>query len=428
MQHVAGCGCGEPDCCNFPPEFVRVRYYFGQRLGVMELSDQATYHAGKLAFHNMHSHGVGVLCGLAASRYPFTAGAKTTVLRVSRGAALDGCGREILVGVDQCIDVAAWAAKNKSRLSGWTAGSTQTLLLAVRYRECPSDPSPAPRDPCGCDAGGCEYGRVREGFELALFTPDEVAKRLATETFPDADALRSAIEGAVTEGVPAGTPPEAHAAAVDAAVHGLIAAACPDSPGDDADWLALAAFDVVLDAASPVPVDLSDPDNEIEGRRSLLSTSALQSLVLSLARDAHASGGAGVGPALGALSFTPSGATAGSFFVDVDLASKGTPPTDSPIVTATFDPAAVKLEVFDATSGWSDTGPSVTYNPSPSRIEVKASGLAADARYRLSIDQSFAAPVADDQGRALAPIRWVRLLALVADGSQLKLDPAFQET
>src|SRR3954454_4097003 len=98
----------EAGCGAMPSEFVRMRYFYGQRLGVMELTDEASYHAGKHAFHNARLHGAGVLCGLRAERVPLQGGASTTVLTVRRGAALDHCGREVLVGVDQCIDLRAW--------------------------------------------------------------------------------------------------------------------------------------------------------------------------------------------------------------------------------------------------------------------------------------------------------------------------------
>ena len=143
-DNLITCGCGTIDCCAMPPEFVRVRYYFGQRLGVMELNDEAAYHAGKQAFHNARLHGAGVLCGLRAERFVFPAGTTaTTVLRVTKGAALDWCGREIVVGADQCIDLAAWFAANRARpeLKGWTAGTQQNLNVVLCYRECPSDPS-----------------------------------------------------------------------------------------------------------------------------------------------------------------------------------------------------------------------------------------------------------------------------------------------
>jgi hypothetical protein len=108
--------CAGQACLVSPAEFVRLRYFFGQRLNVVDLADEQSYFAGKQRFHNARAHGAGVLCGLTADRYVFPQGSPpataTTLLRVHRGAALDACGREIVVGWDQCIDVAAWYAQH----------------------------------------------------------------------------------------------------------------------------------------------------------------------------------------------------------------------------------------------------------------------------------------------------------------------------
>ena len=47
--------------------------------------------------------------------------------------------------------------------------------MGLRYLECPSDPAPVPRDPCGCDNGGCAYtGRtMKDGHkDLGLQNAD----------------------------------------------------------------------------------------------------------------------------------------------------------------------------------------------------------------------------------------------------------------
>ena len=51
-------------CRTVPAEFVRLRYFFGQRLGVVDLADEQSYLVGKQRFHNRLAHGAGVLCGL----------------------------------------------------------------------------------------------------------------------------------------------------------------------------------------------------------------------------------------------------------------------------------------------------------------------------------------------------------------------------
>jgi hypothetical protein len=419
-ETASGCGCGSSECGTLPAEFVRVRYFFGQRLGVMELNDEALYHAGKMAFHNARLHGFGVVCGLKAQKQKPPAGTSSTVLRVSTGAALDPCGREIVVGTDQCIDIAAWFARNRARpeLAGWTAGTKQSLRVAVRYRECTSDPAPAPRDPCGCDNGGCEFGRVRESFELALFTTSE--KVCASVPFPSATELAAVLEGSGAIGV-AGDPGNAMEKGLDL----LVASACP-TPSDDV-WLCLASFDVTLDAV-PVPVDITDPDNAIPERRTLLSTSALQALVLNLAADGAAAGLLSAGPRPGALRFTadPANQTAaGTLTVPIVLAKSGSPLTDVPLVLPTFDAAFVTVSRLDP-SGWTSVTPSaVTYDDttSPPQITVVFTmDLAVAALFLLSFEPSPARPTVDADG---SPLRaFTRRFRFVLASGALTLDPS----
>jgi hypothetical protein len=395
---TSGCGCGSGDdlCAVLPPEFVRVRYYYGQRLGVMELNDQAVYHEGKHAFHNARLHGVGVVCGLLAERYP-KAAAPTTVLRVSRGVGLDPCGREVVVGVDQCIDMAAWLTLNKNRpeLVAWLAGATHQLTVAVRYRECPSDPAVAPRDPCGCDNGGCEMGRIREGFELSLLTPAEAG--CATQVFPERAAMVAAGGDA-------------------AAIAGLVAKGCPDLATDA--WLCLATVDVVLDANQAV-TDLGPIDNAPTGRATLLATSALQSLLLGLSVTASAAGAGLTGPSLGGLSFTQGATPAdGTLTVGISLLSSGAPPVPDPIAAATFNAAMVTVSRFDPPGNWTNlaVAPVLVAPPAPAIDVPLPNGSVQTAhQYRLTIEQPIATPIADAQGRPLQPLRFVRQFSFVTD-------------
>jgi hypothetical protein len=416
-----GCGCGSPGACAMlPAEFVRVRYYFGQRLGVMELNDQFLYHAGKMVFHNSRLHGFGVLCGLKVEKQKPPAGTASTVLRVSAGAAIDPCGREIAVGIDQCVDVAAWFAKNKSRpaLAGWTANTTQTLRVAVRFRECPSDPSPAPRDPCGCDNGGCEYGRIQEVFEFGLFTAEEQV--CAVDSVPSSASLLALLEGSGSAG--SQTDP---ATALKQGIDTLVASGCP-LPSDRV-WLCLASLAVQLDA-TPVPVDLSDPDNTIAERRTLLTTRALQDLLLDLASDAAGSGLLSAGPHAGAISFeasTTNPAAAGTLSVQIQLAQTGTPPTDVPLVAATFDADAITVSRLDA-SGWVDVTPSggVTLDTAstPPRLAIAfTQDLAAGQPFVLAFEPPAARPLVDANGAPLR--RFTRRFRFVLDsGGALALD------
>lgn len=179
--------CCEGPCAPLPEGFVRLRYFFGKRLGVVDLKDEQAYHRGKSRLHNHLLHGHGVLCGLGLSR--FEAGdTDSGVVRVHRGAALDTCGREVVVPWDQCIDLTAWLTRRRSDAqergetfppSHLVTDDELRLCIAVRQRECKTTPEPAPRDPCACDTGGCEYGRVHESFELAVLLEDEAEPYMA---------------------------------------------------------------------------------------------------------------------------------------------------------------------------------------------------------------------------------------------------------
>jgi hypothetical protein len=278
--------CSDPSagtCPPLPDAFVRLRYFFGKRLGVADLRDEQAYHRGKGRFHNRHLHGSGVVCGLALSRFEVEGG-DATVLRVSAGAALDTCGREIIVGQDQCIDLAAWFRRRQEEATreGATfpptgavaADGTMRVHVAVRYRECPTAPEPAPRDPCSSDGGGCEFGRVVESFELGVLFAEEVSDAVRTGIrHPNAETLRTLLEGAPDS--------EAFAAALATELTGP----CPET--NDPDWIVLGTFDTTVKApaddatAPPDLVALSD-EADWEGPPSwLLSTSALQDLLLA---------------------------------------------------------------------------------------------------------------------------------------------------
>lgn len=375
--------CSDADCCSLPAEFVRLRYYFGQRLGVVDLFDEQHYHAGKQRFHNIRSHGAGVMCGLTAERFALPATAEpTTVLRVKRGAALDPCGHELVVNADQCIDVAAWFQKHQSELQ-WTAGD-HTLTVAICYRECPSNPMPSPRDPCGCDSGGCEFGRVREGFELKLLT-DKEAAHCFNETFPVRAKLRAALADRD----------------LAATIETLAGAACPDLPPDAC--LCLASFTVTV-GQSPLRVTaIGEPNNAIPTRATLLSTAALQELLLGMA--GQTSGASGAGPSLGAASFAGQ-----ELSIPIALAD------NVALVKQTFDPGFVQVRRFKP-NGW-DNPETVTValdtGASP-RIRIKWASAPQKGNYRLTITSPTEKPIVDEHMRSLRPDPFVFQFSLSGD-------------
>lgn len=265
MSTPTGCGA----CPPLPEAFVRLRYFFGKRLGVADLNDEQAYHRGKQRLHNRLAHGRGVLCGLRLS--PFSSDSGNTVLRVGAGAALDSCGDEVVVGHDQCIDLAAWFRRQVNHVEGTgesfpPAGSGDALRVCVvlRYRECPTTPEAAPRDPCSCDTGGCEYGRIQEGFELDVVLTAQARELDATWQNPSAADLADVVQSAND------------AASLAEGLGQLVTEACaqPLNP----DWLVLGCLELQLEDGQVT--GLSDPSDWSGPAQVLLSTSTLQTLLL----------------------------------------------------------------------------------------------------------------------------------------------------
>jgi hypothetical protein len=398
-----------------PAEFVRLRYFFGQRLGVVDLADEQSYLVGKQRFHNLRAHGVGVLCGLRADRYVFPQSAPptspTTLLRVRRGAALDWCGREIVVGWDQCIDVAAWFAQHPAAQRLVTPGNPLRLWVALCYRECPSDPAPAPRDPCGCDSGGCEFARIREGFELKLLTDaDESVLN------PAPPAAAAATAPPVPEEILGGTLHDAYARLAAT----LASADCCEFPADAC--LLLANFQATIDSTGKKIVDITAPDNTIPERRSLLPTAVLQEGVIRALAAASDGELIGSGPQLSTVSFTDLGAGAGTLAVQIDGDAAGL--SRDPFAAPTQ--LTVSAAEFDGTN-WTATAPTASYvapaSSAPGRIEIHwAGGLADGSRYRVLIEGDRTQPPVDQKMRTLTPLSWARHFRLVKDsGGKLGL-------
>jgi len=260
-----------------PESLVRLRYFFGKRLGVADLRDEQSYHRSKQRLHNRHAHGSGVLCGLALA--PFDAeGLDSAVIRVSAGAALDTCGREIIVGHAQCVDLAAWLARRRAEAEagGETfppAGAIDAdhhlpLCIAVRYRECETTPESAPRDPCACDTGGCEFGRIEEGYELSVLLAEEAEPYRSRPRFPPVEVL-SGIVAAAT-------------GAEDLLARLAEAQTQPCPQARDPDWVLLGCLALELDSDNTEVQGLTAAETWSPPPATLLSSAAIQELLALL--------------------------------------------------------------------------------------------------------------------------------------------------
>jgi hypothetical protein len=392
--------CGP--CGTLPSGFVRLRYFFGKRMGVADFVDEQRYHAGKLRFHNQHMHGAGLLCGLGVTRQSPT----DVILRVGKGAAIDDCGREIVVGYDQCIDLDAWyqraVADQRATTPTWPtpaldANGNLPLVVAIRYRECAASPEPAPRDTCSCDATGCDNGRVREEFELALFAPDAHEVTGTAPITPAEPALDRALNGALGEATLA-------RALADAA-------STPPVDPDAERWLVLAQLALVL---APAPT-AADPGHVVDvtglaGAATLLAETALLQELLLRDVGAHLQAGAlAAGPEITKLDVVKDGATTG-YFLTLALSNgviKETIPATAFTVTSL---ATTGTPGWSSAAGTTDYVPPTPTTPALIRVRIDNAGgfLAKGKLYRLAIDPTkvtSAQPIVDDQMRPLLPLR-----------------------
>jgi hypothetical protein len=379
------CGCEES-------AFARLRYSYGQRLTAVDLLDEQSYLIGKDRFVARHVLGAGILCGLRAERGDGPP-ERTPTIRVSRGAALDLCGRAVVVEHDQCLDVAAWYARRREDLS-WEGPGTYPAWIGLRYRECPSDPVRVPGDPCGCDGEGCAYTRVHESFELALH------------------ADGGAVEPAQA---PAGWSQLCHDLGEHPAAPPLGPALCPPCACED--WLLVAAVDVVLDepgaGAGLRATDITDPVEADPRRLNLHSLAALQRVVVDLGAGGD---GCADGPQLSGLSgdgdLAGDGTLAeGRAVLAVALATDedGAP---VPLASATVDTDRLKLFEIGA-SGWTQVNADVEYDDAAPAFHLSTKAATLDQPYRLTFRDDPAEPIADEQLRPLRPDDWSRVVRWV---------------
>lgn len=419
--------CSSPDiaCGSLPPGFTRLRYFFGKRLQVADFVDEQRYHAGKMRFHNQRAHGSGVLCGLAVGLFE----ADSAVLRVGKGAALDPCGREIVVGYDQCIDVDAWyrrmrdAALDADPTSTWPADLLDgdgllPLCVVLRYRECPTGLEPAPRDPCSNDVRGGDFGRVREQFELAL---EVLTGPLATE------------QGSVI--APAARPGGLHPtradieriltsdAAILAAENlsdelgAAIAAGCGQTIEPADAGLVLACLRATLSADSGRVVALSD----IELRAPVLHNTALLQELLGrqLRAGLQADALLADNPAVHSLSITPHTISSGSVYrLNLELTG--------PVFGLTVPTSAFVVRRLDPVSGWQEptaTAQTSYDDTSEPKLVIQldnSDGFLVDGgRYRLTQTVDADKPIVDEEMRPLLPLRLSVHFALVDQSGTL---------
>jgi hypothetical protein len=173
--------------CN-SSKFKRMNYFHGMLLTEQDFVDEQIYLREKLKLHNQ-LHGAGVVWGLRLKKKSVEVkaeqppGAKKAITKIfiEAGLALDCAGNEIivcqdfLVPLDEKIEELrryGLLKREIDMLPPMCVGPK--LYVGIRYCECKSNPAEQYTSECADDRLRPQYSRVREGFEVQLFTADEL--------------------------------------------------------------------------------------------------------------------------------------------------------------------------------------------------------------------------------------------------------------
>lgn len=222
----------QEESCISVPRFERLKYFYGQMLGVADLQSEQNFFREKLKLHNRCLHGYGTVCGLKVVPQPeekecpdpeagrraaiakeaadvtakidaaHTAGdaagetaARANLEELQReigtlpkvpvreqpacvvlecGLALDCEGNELVVRRPIPIDL--MRSLSKDDLARFHRGETP-LYVSICYCEQPVEPvRPVLADTCGV-VPDCEYGKLRDGIEVHVSVDPPVADR-----------------------------------------------------------------------------------------------------------------------------------------------------------------------------------------------------------------------------------------------------------
>src|SRR5688500_10227169 len=197
-KHVHPRHHDQPECLPLP-RFERVKYFYGQLLGVREFQSEQAYFLEKHRLHNRYLHGYGVVCGLEVQpcktrRDPCDPPERPdpkpkpedkprehdhdrdhddkreqpceVCVEIDCGLALDCCGNEIIVPWPAQIDL----------LRKLECDDRETFLrgrmpayISICFHERPIDPvRPITADHCGGMVPDCLPSRLRDDFCITV--------------------------------------------------------------------------------------------------------------------------------------------------------------------------------------------------------------------------------------------------------------------
>ncbi len=171
---MGDCKCGSATTpggicveCDIP-QLARNNYFTGKLLVERDFTDEQRYYLGKLRRHNQRLHGWGAVCGLKVDQHPNPACQAQYVI-IEPGAAIDCCGREILVQQEEYFDFESKFLSNWQIQNGPASqpdSAKHTIQICVSYAECISENVPAIFDDCSSGGNGCRPNRIVDGYSF----------------------------------------------------------------------------------------------------------------------------------------------------------------------------------------------------------------------------------------------------------------------
>lgn len=160
---TSSCGCGCAECTTAP--FTRNNYFTGKLLVERDFTDEQRYYIDKLRHHHQLLHGWGVVNGLEVVEH-HSESCRDQYVLVEPGAAVDPCGREIVVQDTETLELSAFPAIQA--LVAAEDENAHDLYVFVCYTECPNEPIPVLYDDCGSEADGTAPNRILESYTFDL--------------------------------------------------------------------------------------------------------------------------------------------------------------------------------------------------------------------------------------------------------------------
>ncbi len=160
--------------------FVRNRYFYGKLLDVFHFELEQNYNNGKRWMLNRMVCGFGVLCGLDVIAAPDGRG-----VIVTGGAALDRCGREIVVprNSDPLPVPAGPAASDEAKFAAGAECLNDYVHISLCFKQCETDPVSVSVDECG-NATTCSASSIQERYSLEI-TEGRIPEVDLTSSVPD---------------------------------------------------------------------------------------------------------------------------------------------------------------------------------------------------------------------------------------------------